>query len=162
LVLFLADVSISHHISSLFVFVQPFLIFKLTFFLIEQFFVVSDEVEHFSHVLAYLQNILVSSGDDLCDVLPFLKQLMTFIMFFLELFSSLVHLDLSGLCGGDLFIKFLLFATHFDCKFFDLKVEFSNFGVILLSIFLKGDMIFFFLFAGNGPLFKFFLIPVEF
>jgi hypothetical protein len=43
-----------------------------------------------------------------------------------------------------------------------LKVQLSDFSVILLSIFLQDDIILFFLFARDGPLLQLFLIPVEF
>ena len=87
---------------------------------------------------------------------------MSVIMFFLEFLCSFVELYLSGLGGSDLFVKFTLFPANFDCQLFDLQVEFSDFGVIFLTVFLKGDVIFFFLLAGDGPLFEFLLVPVEF
>ncbi len=43
-----------------------------------------------------------------------------------------------------------------------MKVQLSDFSVILLSIFLQDDIILFFLFARDGPLLQLFLIPVEF
>ncbi len=43
-----------------------------------------------------------------------------------------------------------------------MEIELSNFSVVLLSIFLEDDIVLLFLFACDGPLFEFLLIPVEF
>ena len=83
-------------------------------------------------------------------------------MFFLEFLCGFVQLYLSGLGGSNLFVKLALFPADFNGQLFDLQVEFSDFGVIFLAVFLEGDVIFFFLLASDGPLFEFLLIPVEF
>ncbi len=83
-------------------------------------------------------------------------------MFFFELLCSLVQLNLTCLGGCDFLIEFLLFSGDFQSQLFDLKIKLSDFSIVFLSVFLKDNVILFFLFASNGPLLKFLLIPVQF
>lgn len=43
-----------------------------------------------------------------------------------------------------------------------MKVELSNFSIVLLPVLLEDDVIFFFLLACDSPLFELFLVPVQF
>lgn len=83
-------------------------------------------------------------------------------MFLFELLGCFVQLDLSSLGRSQFFLEFLLFPAHLHCQLLNLQVELSDFGVVFLSIFLEGDVVFLFLLASDGPLFQFFLVPVEF
>lgn len=101
LVLAFGDVAEAQDISGLLLLVEFLLVLQAAFLFIEDFLVVVDEVYHFCHFLADTEDILVSPGDGLGHILPLLEQFVPFIVFLLELFSSLVQLDLGGLSGGD-------------------------------------------------------------
>ena len=161
LVFLFTDVSIAQNILGLFFFVQPLLVIELSLFLVQQFLVIGDHVKDLSHFLSYFEDILVSSSNNFGHILPFFKEFMSVIMFFLEFLCCFVQLYLSGLRGSDLFVKFALFPPDFNRQLLDLQVELPDFGVVFLPVLLEGDVVFFFLLAGDGPLLKFFLVPVE-
>jgi hypothetical protein len=86
---------------------------------------------------------------------------MSLVVLFLELFGCFVELNLAGLGGCDFLVELLLLSGNFQSQLFNLKIQFSDFGVIFLSILLENDIIFFLLLACDGPLLQLFLIPVK-
>ena len=83
-------------------------------------------------------------------------------MLLLEFLCGFIKFYLWSLSWSDLFLQFLLFAANLDGEFLDLQIELSNLRVIFFAIFLKSNMILFFLLSSNSPLLKLFLIPVQF
>jgi hypothetical protein len=132
------------------------------FSFVKGFFIGIDLIHESCKVFSDSVNVLISVRNCFGDFLPFGKENVSLIMFFFELFCSLVQLNLTCLGGCDFLIEFLLFSGDFQSQLFDLKIKLSDFCIVFLSVFLKDNIILFFLFAGNGPLLKLLLIPVEF
>lgn len=138
------------------------MVFELFFPLVQGFLVRVDFIHEGGKVFTDFVDVFVSFRNSFSDILPFAKENVSLIVFLLELLGSFIKLNLTGLGRGDFLLQFLLLPGHFNCQFFDLKVELSNFGIILLPVFLEDDVIFLFLLASDSPLFKLFLIPVQF
>lgn len=79
----------------------------------------------------------------------------------LELLSCLIEFDLGGLGLSDLFFEIGLFPANLDRQLFDLEVEILDLGIILLPVFLEGDVVLLLLLAGNSPLLQLLLVPVQ-
>jgi hypothetical protein len=79
----------------------------------------------------------------------------------LKLLSCLIEFDLGGLGLSDLFFEIGLFPANLDRQLFDLEVEIFDLGIILLPVFLEGDVVLLLLLASNRPLLQLLLVPVQ-
>ena len=138
------------------------MVFKLLFPFIEGFLVGDDLVHKGGKLFADSVDVLISVSNSFGDFLPLGEEDVPLVVLFFEFFSCFVELDLTGLGGGYFLVELLLFSGDFESELFDLEVELSNFGVIFFSVFLENDIVLLFLFASDGPLFEFLLVPVEF
>jgi hypothetical protein len=138
------------------------LVFKLLFPFIEGFLVGDDLVHKGGKLFADSVDVLISVSNSFGDFLPLGEEDVPLVVLFFEFFSCFVEFDLTGLGGCDFLVELLLFSGDFESELFDLEIELSNFGVIFFSVFLENHIVLLFLFAGDGPLFEFLLVPVEF
>jgi hypothetical protein len=74
--------------------VELLLVIELSLLIIKQFLVVIDEIHNFPDILSDSEDVFVSAGNGLGDVLPFLEEFVSLVMFFLEFLGSLVEFNL--------------------------------------------------------------------
>lgn len=129
--------------------------------LVESLFVSVDLVHQCSEVFSNSVNVFVSVGDGLGHLLPLREQDMPLVMFLLELLRCLIKLDLTRLGRCDFLVKFLLLPRNFQGQLLNLQIQFPDFCVVLLSVFLQYHIVFFLLLTGDGPLLELFLVPVQ-
>lgn len=79
----------------------------------------------------------------------------------LELLGGLVEFNLGSLGLSDLFLELRSLACHLDGKFFDLKSEFLDLGLISASVLLESQVVLFLLSGCKRPLLKLFLVPIH-
>jgi len=94
-------------------------------------------------------------------VLPLQVQLVALLMQTFEFLCGLVQLNLGGLSFSHFLLQLLCFASHLNCKFFNLKGEFLDFGLISSSELLEGKVVFLLLAGGECPLLQLLLVPVH-
>jgi len=78
-----------------------------------------------------------------------------------EFLGGLVELNLCSLRFGDFLLEVRLLATDLDSELFYLEVELLDLRAVLFMVLLQGNVVFFLLLTGYGPLLQLFLIPVQ-
>jgi len=139
-----------------------FLALQAGFMSLELRFLVVKEVLVNSECLTFLGDKSITTAGVFNGFLPLEIELMALLMKSFEFFGGFVKFNLGGLGFSDFLFKFTALTTHLDGKFFDLKSKLLNLGLVGASILFQCEVVLFLLASGEGPLFKFLLVPVHF
>ena len=104
---------------------------------------------------------LIATATILNGVLPLQVQLVALLMQPFEFLCSLVELNLGGLRLSDLLLEFVGLTSHLNGKFFDLKGQLLDLGLISSSELFKSQVVLLLLARGKSPLLKLFLVPIH-
>ena len=139
-----------------------FLAIETALVLLELVLLAVEPVLGFTVLFSRRVDQLVTSTTVFNGVLPLKVKLMALLMETLELLSSLIQLNLSGLSLSDLLLQLISLTSNLDGELLDLKGQLLDLCLVSSSILLEGQVIFFLLSSSEGPLLEFFLVPVHF
>ena len=110
---------------------------------------------------ARLVDEFITSATVLNGILPLQVQFVALLMQPFEFLCSLVEFNLGGLRLSDFLLELIGLTGHLNSKFFDLKGQFLDLGLISSSELLKRQVVFLLLARGKRPLLQFFLVPIH-
>jgi hypothetical protein len=125
-------------------------------------FLVVKEVLVNSECLTFLGDKSITTAGVFNGFLPLEIELVALLMKSFKFLGGFVKFNLGGLGFSDFLFKFAALTSHLDGKFLDLKSKLLNLGLVGASVLFQSEVVFFLLASGEGPLFKFLLVPVHF